>query len=90
MTPPSDTDRIIAAHREESRRTRALLLWIFVGVPLVAGLIWGLVLIATQPPAVRIQSTYTGVDVPTSTTQDPCNGPNGELPAYAWCAMPTP
>lgn len=82
--PPSDTDRIIAAHREESRRTRVLLLWIFVGIPVAACLIWGLVLIAAQPPAVQIQTTYTGVDA--STTPDPCAGHGGE-PAYAWCAQ---
>lgn len=41
--PPSDTDRIIAAHREESRKTRVLLAWIFIGIPLIALAIWGVV-----------------------------------------------
>jgi len=30
--PPSDAGRIIAAHREESRKTRMLLAWIAAGV----------------------------------------------------------
>lgn len=42
-TPTSDTDRIIAAHRDEARRTRRLLLVIFVGIPLVGAVVWGLV-----------------------------------------------
>ena len=42
MTQPSDTDRIIAEHR----KTRRLILWIFVGVPLFATFIAVCVLIA--------------------------------------------
>lgn len=46
-----DTDRIIAAQREESHKTRALLAWL-LGVPLVAlviGLaIWGVIALAAH------------------------------------------
>jgi hypothetical protein len=39
----TDTDRIIAANQEESAKTRRLLLWIFVGIPVVGLLVWGVV-----------------------------------------------
>jgi hypothetical protein len=39
-TGPTDTDRIIEAHREEAPRTRKLLVWIFIGIPAIGALIW--------------------------------------------------
>lgn len=45
--PPSDADRIIAAQREEGRKTRNLLLWIFIGIPALGLLAWGVVAIAS-------------------------------------------
>jgi hypothetical protein len=38
---PTDTDRIIEAHRDEARRTRRLLIRIFVGIPVAAAIVWG-------------------------------------------------
>lgn len=38
-TPVNDTDRIIAAHRDEARRTRTLLLWLLLGIPAIAGVV---------------------------------------------------
>lgn len=51
--PPTDTDRIIAAQRDEARKTRALLVWIFVVIPLVGSLIWLVAYYGTRatPPA---------------------------------------
>jgi uncharacterized protein YecT (DUF1311 family) len=46
--PQSDADRIIAAQREEARKTRNLLIWIFVGLPVVGLVIWGLVALAAS------------------------------------------
>ena len=47
MAEPSDADRIIAAHRDEARRTRhavvGTLLGIFVGLPLLGLIGWGIV-----------------------------------------------
>lgn len=43
----NDMDRLIAAHREEGRKTRRLLAWLLVGIPVAAGLIWGVVTVAT-------------------------------------------
>lgn len=42
-TPPSDTDRIIAAQRQEAHKTRVLLTWIFIGIPLISAAIWAVV-----------------------------------------------
>jgi hypothetical protein len=44
--PPSDADRIIAAQRDEGRKTRNLLLWIFIGLPALGLIIWGCVALA--------------------------------------------
>lgn len=51
--PPSDADRIIAAQREEGRKTRNLLVWIFIGIPVIGFVVWGLVALAGSgsPPA---------------------------------------
>jgi hypothetical protein len=43
MTEPSDTDRIIAAQRQEAHKTRVLLAWIFIGIPAIGAIIWGIV-----------------------------------------------
>lgn len=43
---PDDTDRIIAAHREEARKTRLLLVWLFVGIPVAALCVWGFIALA--------------------------------------------
>jgi hypothetical protein len=46
--PPSDADRIIAAQRDEGRKTRSLLVWIFVGIPAAGLLIWGIVFLSNS------------------------------------------
>lgn len=38
-----DADRIIAAQREEARKTRKLLVWLLVGVPAIGLLSWGVI-----------------------------------------------
>lgn len=64
--PPSDADRIIAAQREEGRKTRTLLVWIFVGVPVLGLCIWGLVALTNSgatpstTPNTIVSSTVTG------------------------------
>lgn len=50
-TPPTDTDRIIEAQREQGHRTRVLLVWLLLGVPLIAGAIWGLIVLAAVHPS---------------------------------------
>jgi hypothetical protein len=40
---PTETDRLIAATRDEARKTRTLLLWLLVGLPVIGAVIWGLV-----------------------------------------------
>lgn len=47
MSQP-DADRIIAAHREEARRTRRLLVWLLVGLPVLGLLVWGGIAIAAS------------------------------------------
>lgn len=63
--PPSDTDRIIAAQREEARRTRTLLVWIFVGLPVAGLAAWGIVAVANSGPALP-----TTPDTSVSSTPD--------------------
>lgn len=43
MTEPSDTDRIIAAQAEQGHKTRVLLVWIFIGIPLAGWIVWSIV-----------------------------------------------
>lgn len=45
---PNDVDRIIAAHRDEARKTRTLLAWIFLGVPAIGLVVWLFVLAANS------------------------------------------
>lgn len=40
---PNETERLIQATREEARKTRTLLIWLLVGIPRIALVIWGIV-----------------------------------------------
>lgn len=68
MPEPSDTDRIIAAHRDEARRTRwtvvVTLLGIFVGLPVLGLIVWGAVAVTHQPPTGGSGVGSTVVDCP--------------------------
>lgn len=59
-TEPTDTDRIIQAHREEAARTRKLLVWIFIGIPAIGALIWFILFI----------NAANGIDNATSSVPD--------------------
>lgn len=69
---PTETDRLIAAAREEGRKTRTLLIWLLVGIPLIAGAIWGLVALAAMHsasnPLDASDTTSSFVDTPTTST----------------------
>lgn len=58
-TPPvRDLAEVIA---DQGRRTRRLLVWLLVGIPLLAGVIWGIVILVASHAA----STSTDAPVPT-------------------------
>lgn len=78
MTEPSDTDRIIAAHREEAQRTRrtivGVLVGIFVGIPAAGLIIWGIVVAThTGSPAsgTGTDTTIACVSTPPTDALDP-------------------
>lgn len=56
----TDADRIIAAHRAEARRTRRLLLFIFVGIPLLVLLAVGVFLLATAATDAHVNNNGLG------------------------------
>lgn len=83
-TSPSDADRIIAAQRQEAHKTRVLLAWIFIGIPVIAAIIWGAVVLigiasradtGTGTPTTDVTLTPTVLAGITDTT--PCSAVNG-------------
>lgn len=87
--PPSDTDRIIAAQREESRKTRVLLAWIFIGIPLIGLASWGIVVFGMSTGNAPSGDTNPTPTAPISVITDstPCSVVNawatdGALDAY--------
>jgi hypothetical protein len=82
MTSPqqSDTDRIIAAQEEQGHRTRVLLVWLLVGVPVLGLLIWALIAFAAAggarsatPPAVAPVPASTQIADFAVTDDTPCS-----------------
>jgi hypothetical protein len=78
--PPGDTDRLIAAHRDEARRTRTLLVAIFVGAPVVGLALWAIVAViaagvASQPSAVSYDAATEFSAPATTTTVEPTTVP---------------
>jgi hypothetical protein len=78
-----DVDRIIAAHRDEARRTRTLLVWLFIGIPLAVGLIWFIVWLAIF----RSSNSAHASTVIAPTVNSRCNYYNGQPDPYdAYCS----
>lgn len=69
-----DTDRIIAAHRDEARRTRTLLVAIFVGLPLVGLALWLIIAViaagSSSSPSSAPYNVATEFSAPVTTTVD--------------------
>lgn len=78
---PDSTNRIIAAQREEARKTRTLLLWIFVGLPMISGIIWLLVVLAASGNANHATADSSFDDGSVSTTDENQGGDQGGLAA---------
>jgi hypothetical protein len=86
---PTDADRIIAAQRDEARRTRKLLIWLLVGIPACVALVWFIVaaiVISNRSPASGggNAASFDQFDSTTTTTPDPCIGHIGQA-GYTWC-----
>lgn len=73
-----DTDRVIAANAAEQHKTRVLLVWLVVGIPVLALLVLLIVLGAHSQPGGTVPATTvmpTGTDgCPIGTTADPKYG----------------
>lgn len=82
----NDTDRIIAAQRAESHKTRVLLAWL-LGVPLVVGLVWGGIAIGVARSNAAAQSAaadqVVAYDDSVTTDSDPGSLPPPEQPHAA-------
>lgn len=77
-TDETDTDRIIAAQAEQAHKTRALLAWLLLGVPVLAGMIW-LIVVAIHSDISSSTSADQGCDAPDPVIVDlttcPLSGP---------------
>lgn len=67
-TPPeTDTDRIIAAQAEQGHKTRVLLAWLLVGIPVIGAIVWLIVVSSlfgsddtgSPTPPVQEPTTFT-------------------------------
>lgn len=77
MTAPfNDADRIIAAQAAQAHKTRVLLVWLLLGIPAAAGIIWGLIVlgIMTSGPSQPVNTgpAPTPVQVPDITDTTSC------------------
>ena len=68
----NDTDRIIAAQAAQAHKTRVLLAWIFIGIPMISGLVWLLLVVVASgssgsgdDDSAALNVVDTTVDAPT-------------------------
>lgn len=69
--PPSDADRIIAAADAQAHKTRVLLVWLLLGIPAAAGLVWAIVVGVASHTARDLPSGTVGTGNSVVQTADP-------------------